>query len=398
MKPILIAGAGPVGCVVALYLAQKGIPIILIEAEKTLPKDLRASTFHPPTLDMLSGLGIVDEMLGIGLKVTNYQHRDRKTNKIAKFYLSALEGETEHPYRLQCEQYKMAGIVIEKLKAFANAEVRFGCSINGYRETTIGVEALVFKDNQEERIECSFLVGCDGANSVVRKSSGTMFEGMTYPESFLVASTTYRFENYFEDLSLVNYVSDPDEWCVLLATSAFWRVLIPTPIGEDSEIFLTNDFIQDRLHRLADNTSDFDIVHKTLYRVHQRVAETYRVGARVVLAGDAAHVNNPIGGMGMNGGIHDAMNIAKKLASIIESGTDYNEVLDIYDRQRRIICKRFIQAHTKKNKILMEATDKNVQKARSEHLMKCSEDPALAKTFLMETSMINCLRDSYEIT
>ena len=398
MKPILIAGAGPVGCTTALYLAQRNIPVILIEAESELPKDLRASTFHPPTLDMLSKLGIVDEMLEIGLKVTNYQHRDRRTNEIAKFELSLLEGETEHPYRLQCEQYKMTGIVVEKLKAFPHAEIRFGCGISGYRETANGVEALVFKDGQEERIKCSFLVGADGSNSVVRKSSGTMFEGMTYPENFFVASTTYRFENYFEDLSLVNYVSDPDEWCVLLATTGFWRVLIPIPIGLGNTVPLTDDFIQARLHRLAENSGDFDIIHKTLYRVHQRVAETYRVGARVILAGDAAHVNNPIGGMGMNGGIHDAFNIAEKLALIVETDADFNTLLDIYDRQRRIICKRFIQAHTMKNKRLMEATDKQAQKARQVHLMRACKDPALAKTFLMESSMINCVRDSYEIT
>ena len=238
----------------------------------------------------------------------------------------------------------MTSIVVEKLKAFAHAEVRFGCGISGYRESANGVEALVFKDGQEERIECSFLIGSDGANSVVRKSSGTMFEGMTYPESFFVASTTYRFENYFEDLSLVNYVSDPDEWCVLLATTGFWRVLIPIPTSLDKEVPLTDSFMQARLHRLAKNSRDFDVIHKTLYRVHQRVAETYRVGARVILAGDAAHVNNPIGGMGMNGGIHDAFNIAEKLALIVEKSAEFGPLLDLYDRQRRIICKRFIQA------------------------------------------------------
>ena len=122
------------------------------------------------------------------------------------------------------------------------------------------------------------------------------------------------------------------------------------------------------------------------------------MGARVILAGDAAHVNNPIGGMGMNGGIHDAFNIAEKLALIVEKSAEFGPLLDLYDRQRRIICKRFIQAHTMKNKRLMEATDKQVQKARQERLMMTCKDPALAKAFLMESSMINCLLDSYKIT
>ncbi len=397
MDPILIAGAGPVGCALALFLAQNDIPIILVEAEKTLPKDLRASTFHPPTLDMLARLGVVKDMMDVGLKVEDYQYRDRRSNEIAKFNLSVLADETDHPYRLQCEQYKMAGIAVEKLKSYPKADVRFGTRIKGFSDVDGGVKALVQNDEGEEYIKCSYLVGCDGSNSVVRQAGGMKFEGMTYPERFLVASTSYKFEEFFEDLSLVNYVSDPDEWCVLLRTSDLWRVLIPTPIDEDGSLFLTDDFIQDRLHRLADNESNFDILHKTLYRVHQRVASSYQIRDRVLIAGDAAHVNNPLGGMGMNGGVQDAINLAEKLVKIIKQGGDRQDLLSLYNRQRRGICTQFIQEHTKKNKALMEATDEKTQIKRQARFMKSCSDPELAKAFVMETSMINCVRDSYQI-
>ena len=397
MDPIVIAGAGPVGCSAALYLAEHGLPIILLEAETVLPKDLRASTFHPPTLDQLAKLGLVDEMIKQGLIVSDYQYRDRKTNEVAKFDLSVLEGETHHPYRLQCEQFKMTSIVVERLKKFSNVEVRMGCKLKGYRETSNGVEVLVLDNHSEERIRSSYLIGCDGANSNVRQTGGIRFEGMTYPEQFLVASTSYKFNDYFDGLSMVNYVSDPDEWCVLLSTSDLWRVLIPTPIGGHSDIFLSDKFIQDRLHRLVEHDEDFDIVHRTLYHVHQRVAETYRVRDRVLIAGDAAHVNNPLGGMGMNGGVHDAINLSEKLIEIILGRGDRDELLDLYNRQRRGICTKFIQNHTKKNKELMESTDADVQRRRQENFMKKSADPSLAKAFVMETSMINCLRESYEI-
>ena len=398
MDPVLIAGAGPVGCTLALFLAQNDIPIILVEAEKTIPMDLRASTFHPPTLDMLARLGLVKDMLTVGLKVNDYQYRDRRSNEVAKFNLSVLADETKHPYRLQCEQYKMAGIVVEKLKAFPHAEVRFGTRIKGFSELDSKVQALIQDDVGEEYVRCSYLVGCDGANSVVRQAGGMKFEGMTYPERFLVASTSYKFEEFFEDLSLVNYVSDPDEWCVLLKTSDFWRVLIPTPIEQEDSRFLTDEFIQDRLHRLADNDNDFDIIHRTLYRVHQRVASSYQIRDRVLIAGDAAHVNNPLGGMGMNGGVQDAINLAEKLVEIINHGGDRQDLLALYNRQRRGICTQFIQEHTKKNKALMEATDKNTQVKRQAKFMKSCSDPILAKAFVMETSMINCVRDSYQIT
>ena len=398
MNPVLIAGAGPVGCTLALFLAQNDIPVVLLEAEDSLPQDLRASTFHPPTLDMLAKLDLVEEMLAVGLQVDDYQYRDRRTNEIAKFDLSVLEGETHHPYRLQCEQYKMTQIVVDKLATYPHAEVRMGTRIKGFNEIDGGVRALIQHADGEEIVTCDYLVGCDGANSIVRQAGGVKFEGMTYPERFLVASTTYDFGAYFNGLSMVNYVSDPKEWCVLLKTSDLWRVLIPTPIEEGDGRFLTDEFIQDRLHRLAENETDFDIHHRTLYRVHQRVATTYQIRDRVLIAGDAAHVNNPLGGMGMNGGVQDAVNLAEKLVSIINHGGDRQNLLELYNRQRRGICTQFIQEHTMKNKALMEATDAKTQIKRQAKFMKSSSDPILAKAFVMETSMINCVRDSYQIT
>ncbi len=398
MNPVLIAGAGPVGCALALFLAQNDIAVILLEAQDSLPQDLRASTFHPPTLDMLAELGMVDDMMTVGLKVEDYQYRDRRTNEIAKFDLSILEGETDHPYRLQCEQYKMTKIVVDKLAGFPNADVRLGARLKGYREVDGGVQALVQDTDGEQLIKCDYLVGCDGANSVVRQAGGVVFEGMTYPERFLVASTTYDFSEFFDGLSLVNYVSDPNEWCVILRTSDVWRVLIPTPMDQGGDTFLTDEFIQSRLHRLAKNDVDFDIVHRTLYRVHQRVAETYQVRDRVLIAGDAAHVNNPLGGMGMNGGVQDAINLGEKLVSIIQHGGDRQDLLALYNRQRRGICTQFIQEHTKKNKALMEAIDEQTQIKRQAEFMKSCSDPVLAKAFVMETSMINCVRESYRIT
>lgn len=398
MNPILIAGAGPAGCALALFLAQNDIDVILLEAEDSLPEDLRASTFHPPTLDMLAKLGLVDDMMAVGLKVDHYQYRDRRSNEVAKFDLSVLDGETDHPYRLQCEQFKMTNIVIKKLAAYPHVEVRMGTRIKGFSEVDGAVKALVQNADGEELIICDYLIGCDGANSVVRQTGGVKFDGMTYPERFLVASTTYDFSVFFEGLSLVNYVSDPDEWCVLLKTSKLWRVLIPTPVEKDDAAFLTDEFIQNRLHRLAKNDEDFEIHHRTLYRVHQRVAATYQVRDRVLIAGDAAHVNNPLGGMGMNGGVQDAINLAEKLVQIIKHNKDRQDLLALYNRQRRGICTKFIQEHTMKNKALMEATDAKTQIKRQANFMKSCADPVLAKAFVMETSMINCVRDSYQIT
>lgn len=395
--PVVIAGAGPVGCALALYLAQRGIPVTLLEAGVDLPEDLRASTFHPPSLDLLDPLGVTEKLIEVGLKVHDYQYRDRRTNEVAKFDMKHLAGETNHPYRLQCEQFKMTRIVVEMLQDYDCAEVIFDAQVLGCREVEDGIDVLAFVAGDEKRFHGSFLVGCDGANSRVRQGAGVRFEGLTYPELFLVASTTFPFEDHFEGLSWVNYVSDPDEWCVMLKTVDLWRVLVPAPVGASRETLLSDEFIQDRLQNLVAKDGDYDIHHRTLYRVHQRVAETYRVSPRALLAGDAAHINNPLGGMGMNGGLHDAFNLAEKLVKIICEDADMDPLLDLYDRQRRKICIDFVQAQTMNNKKLMESTDESVQRSRQKEFLRMASSPDLSKEFLLRTSMIDSLRDSLKI-
>lgn len=397
VEPVVIAGAGPVGCSLALMLAQKGIPVILLESGTDLPEDLRASTFHPPSLDMLDDLGVTEKLLEVGLKVDDFQYRDRRTNEVAKFHMNGLAGDTKHPYRLQCEQFKLTRIVVKMLEDYDCATVLFDAQVTGYREDDDGVDVLAFTSGEEQRFRGSFLVGSDGANSRVRQAAGVRFEGLTYPELFLVASTTFPFEEHFENLSWVNYVSDPDEWCVMLKTVDLWRVLVPAPLDADRDKLLSDEFIQERLQNLVPKEGDYDIHHRTLYKVHQRVAETYRVSPRALLAGDSAHINNPLGGMGMNGGLHDAFNLGDKLLKILIGKEDMDPLLDLYNRQRHKICVDFVQAHTIRNKKLMESTDEDVQRSRQTEFLRLANDPVLAREYMMRTSMIDSLRESLEI-
>ncbi len=395
--PVLIAGAGPVGCTAALHLAQANVPVILMEAEPDLPIDLRASTFHPPTLDMLDKVGLTPKLIDQGLIVPKYQYRDRRTNEVAEFDLGTLKSETSHPYRLQCEQFKMTRTIVEMLAAYPHVEILYGHRVVGFTQDDSSVQALAFSADGERRIKGSFLMGAEGADSRVRQSAAVMYQGMTYPELFLVASTPFRFEDHITGLSPVNYLSDPDEWVVLLRTIDFWRVLLPADANVGRETLLSNEYIQAALQRIWKKDTPYDINHRTLYHVHQRVAETYRVGRRVLLAGDAAHINNPLGGMGMNGGVHDAINACEKIIEILDHGGDLDALFDLYDRQRRVICTQFIQEQSKINKELIETSDENVQCKRQEQFMRAANDPALSKDFLMRTSMIDTVRESYEI-
>ena len=395
--PVVIAGSGPVGSLMALYLAQRDIPVLLLEKEPQLPVDLRASTFHPPSLEMIAdlGFGVIDEMLEKGLKADRYQYRDRRSNEVASFDMSLLEGETRFPFRLQLEQYEFTRIVNDKLALLPCADMRFAHEVTGFSQTDDHVDVEVTSAAGTETIRADFLVSAEGAHSQIRKLADIDYLGFTYDEKFLVVSTEFPFEDVFEDLSWVNYVSDPQEWCVILRTEKIWRVLFPTTpeTAEDEQALLSDDFIQERLHHLWNKEGDYDIGHRTLYNVNQRVAESYYNG-RVLLAGDACHINNPLGGMGMNGGLHDGNNLAEKLLRIVKNGEEHLPLFEHYNRQRRDLAVRFVQDHTIANKKLMEASDEETQIARQKMLMDTAADPDKAREFLLERAMINCVRDS----
>lgn len=397
-QPVVIAGSGPCGSVLALYLARRGIPVTVLEKHPQLPRDLRASTFHPPSLEMLHELGVAQDMIKMGLVVDRYQYRDRRSGEVAEFRMAAIADQTAFPFRLQLEQYEMTQLINERLREYPNVEVLFGHEVTGAVQDEQGVDVQVQTPNGPRTLRTPFLVGTDGASSRVRKAAGIGFGGFTYDEKFLVVSTPFAFEDVFENLSWVNYVSDPQEWCVILRTEKIWRVLFPVfpKSPEDEAHVLSDGYVQERLQHLWAKSGAYEIGHRTLYNVHQRVSETY-VNGRMVLAGDACHINNPLGGMGMNGGIHDAYNLAGKLADVLQQGADYAKAFAHYDRQRRELAVRFVQEHTIANKKLMESTDPDVQRKRQQMLMETAADPVRAKAFIQERAMINCVRDSLAV-
>jgi len=398
--PIIIAGFGPSGAVLALSLAKAGVPTLLLERDETLPIDLRASTFHPPSLDMIQALDsrVHRQMIDKGLIADRYQYRDRRTNEVATFDMRLLADETQNPFRLQLEQYELTYLIHDQLKAYDCVDIRFAHEVKSFSEhgDGDGVDVLVSTPEGEQNFRGAFVVGAEGARSNIRKSAGIEFQGFTYDEKFLVVSTDFPFEDVFDDFSYVNYVSDPDEWCVILRTEKLWRVLFPTTPEDlkDEERLLSDDFIQQRLHRLHNKEGDFDIGHRTLYGVNQRVANTYHQG-RMALMGDACHINNPLGGMGMNGGLHDAFNLAERLIRLAKEGGDYQREFEHYDRQRKDLAVRFVQEHTINNKKLMESTDTDVQAKRQKNFMETAADPVKAKAFLMERAMISSVRESF---
>lgn len=388
---VLIAGAGPVGLVAACSLAEAGIPVTIVERSRELPQDLRASTFHPPTLDMLERFGVSAHLVEQGLPCPIWQFRDRHEGVVATFDLGVLANDTGYPYRLQCEQWKLTEMLRERIEKGDMVDIVYEAEALGATQDDNGVTLQVRRpDGSVEDMHAPYLIAADGAHSAVRKSLAIEFEGMTIPEIFLSMSTHFDFAEAIEDLSPIAYVTDPDEWAVLLRTPTLWRVLLPTDPNQTEAEIKDPASMEARLQALCPNPNAYDVVHATAYRVHQRVASNF-VKGRVFLAGDAAHVNNPLGGMGMNGGIHDAINLTDKLIKIINDG----EPLDLvgrYERQRRKVTLEAVQAQTLRNRQMLAEKDPAQRRAYHDELRAIEADPQKHRDYLLKSSMIQSLR------
>jgi 3-(3-hydroxy-phenyl)propionate hydroxylase len=391
---VIVVGAGPVGLTAALALGRRGIPTVLLAAEAELVMELRGSTFHPPTLDLLDEFSVVPRMIDVGLKAPTWQFRDRETGPVATFDLSLLAGDTNHPYRVQCEQWKLMRFLEEELRKLPGNDIRFGHEVTSVRPDEESVTLTAETPSGPVSLSGRYVVAADGARSAVRRSLAVDFEGFTYPELFLIASTDFRFEDKLTDIAYVNYIADPLEWLVLLRVPDLWRVLVPAPENSDREKLLSDDSLQQVLQRVVARSEPYRIAHRSVYHVHQRVAKSFRHG-RVLLAGDAAHINNPLGGMGMNGGIQDAFNLSDKLAQIWAGADD--RLLDRYDRQRRTVAVEAVQQQTNRNHQIISERDPETRKQSLDTLRRTAADKRSAPEYMLKSSMISSLRRAAEI-
>jgi 3-(3-hydroxy-phenyl)propionate hydroxylase len=393
---VLIAGAGPVGAVTAYRLAQMGIDVILVEPGSHCPEDMRASTLHPPTLDMLEEMGVLEALIADGLKAPVYQYRNRSTGNVISLDMTEIGDVVRYPFRLQCEQFKLARLLTGLLAEHEHGDMRFNHRLLSYEQDGDGVTCLIEGPMAVEHIRCDYLIGADGASSTVRKLVGIGFDGFTYPERFLTLSTAYPVHAHYEGLANVSYMSDEKEWCVLLRVPGLWRVLVPSREQESDESLLSDAKKTAVFDGLVPDGAAIETHHRTLYRVHQRVAATFRVG-RVLLAGDAAHLNNPLGGFGMNSGIHDAWNLTGKLRDILLDGADAERLLDHYDRQRRTVANEFVQAQTIRNKAAMEAEAGQGKSPQEAHMEVLAANPELRHEYMLQQAMVRSLERETEI-
>jgi 3-(3-hydroxy-phenyl)propionate hydroxylase len=388
---VLIAGGGPVGLFSALLLARAGIPVRVFDVNASPQDDPRAATTHPATLEVLGKAGLVEDMAREGLVAPIFQFWDRPSGeKVAEFDHALLAGDTAYPYVIQCEQFKTSRLILDRLRALPHVDVRFEHEVVGVTQDDGGVRITVRNAHGIEEHAGSYLIGADGGRSTVRKACGIAFEGFTWPEKFIVFTTPFDFEAN-RGYCHRTYLADPDEWCNCFKVSAdgppgLWRTVFPADASRAEDELLADDAVEARLQKFFPKAGRYEIVHRNLYVTHQRVAASFRSG-RVLLAGDAAHVNNPIGGMGLNGGLQDAGNLCDKLIAIVTDGAD-ESLLDLYDLQRRTVAVDFVQEQSIANKRRLEARDEESRRRNLDDLRATAADPQRARGFLMGSSML----------
>jgi 3-(3-hydroxy-phenyl)propionate hydroxylase len=399
---VVVVGAGPVGAVAALAAAQRGFSVTVVERNDEVESDAspRAATFHPSTLEMLDSLSITADFLAVGLVSRYFDFWDRPTHTlVARMDHDVLRDDTPFPYVVQTEQHKLVRLVLERLRQLPNVEILLGWQLESIDRSEDGVTARVSNGTAEQQLSAAWLIGTDGGRSTVRKLMGIEFDGYTWPERFAVLTTRYDFASA-TTCSQRSYFADPDEWVNLFKVAGDdmqgrWRAVFPAPADRSDDDVLSDAYARERMARIHTPARDADLVHRNIYNVHQRVAAQFRVG-RILLAGDAAHVNNPIGGLGLNCGIHDAMELIDTIARV-EAGNCDEEVLDRYERRRRTVNIEFVQQQTVDNKQRLEEKDPERRRERLDALRAIAGDETRQRAFLRRTSLLDGVQRAQSI-
>lgn len=399
---ILIVGAGPVGAVAGLRLAQLGIEATLFDRAATAPDDHRAATLQPASHEIFAKLDIMPEIERQGLKAPLFQWRDRLSEEvIATFDYGVLADDTEYPYVIQLEQHKTVNITLAAALRSQGLEVIRPVEVIAVRQSQDGVEVdFQREDGTVETRGGSYLIGCDGGRSLVRKTLGVSFEGITWEFKNQVITTDYDFEAAM-NFKYRNYYIHPVRSCSVFkvpgdSERGLWRCVFAVKPDEPDEQVMSDEWINARFQECLPIGFPYPILHRNLYGTHNRVAGKFYEG-RIVLAGDAAHLNNPNGGMGMNSGFQDAMNIADKLKLILE-GAEAEPLLAQYDRQRRLTTIEFVQAQSIAGKKLMMENNLEQRGAMLNNMRGIVSDPVRHHDFIYKASLMAMQRKADAIT
>jgi 2-polyprenyl-6-methoxyphenol hydroxylase-like FAD-dependent oxidoreductase len=346
---VLIVGAGPVGLLSALGLAQAGVRVTLIEREPYIVDSPRAAVYHWSVLPGIERLGLLEEAMNIGFIKQDYSYLVFKTRETISWTLDPLSTITARPYNLHLGQNKLAEIALKRLQQMPNFSVHWRTRFTGLTQDSNGITVSAQTSEGARDFRVGWVIGADGARSGVRQALGLEFDGMTWPERFVATNIRYDFERHGYARSTL--MIDPKYGAIIakLDNTGLWRCTYCEDASLPIEQVLER--MPEYFKVVLPGATDYELVQHSPYRMHQRAAERFRLG-RVILAGDAAHATNPTGGFGLTSGMFDTFVLYEALAAVIH-GDIGDEVLDRYSDERRRVFLEYASPRASENKRLI---------------------------------------------
>lgn len=383
VEKVAIAGAGPVGLLSALGLAQAGVPVTVIERGSSVVASPRAITHHWAALEGLAKLGLLDEAIELGFTKQDYSFLDFASGEWINYNLQPLEGHTRFPFNLHLGQGQLAEIVLRRLASFPHVEVRWATALRDLSQDGNGVVLQLDGPDGATELRADWVVGADGAGSTVRKALGLEFEGFTWPERFIAANVRYDFSKRGYARSTFQIDAKYGAIIIKLDKNDLWRCTYSESLG------LPEEGIAERMSAffevIVPGATDIEVVEYAPYRMHQRTTERFRVG-RVLLAGDAAHATNPSGAYGLTSGLFDVFSLVETLSAVARGEAD-DAVLDRYAEERRRIFLEVVSPAASENKrIIFDTSDPNQRKADLARLRRLMTDKDVLFDRLMLTA------------
>ena len=382
---VAIVGAGPSGLTLAWWLLEHGIKVTVLEREDSIPKDMRASTFHPATLDLLADSGLADALVERGTVVPQWQYLIHESGERVVFDMACLSDVTAYPFRLQCEQFQLTELLADKLAQHPHCALHFGAAVESVVAEAERVRFRYRHGEAHHDAVCTWLIAADGASSQVRKSLNLKFDGQVFPKTSITLVLDHPFEDDIPNLLGVNYVWLPDRHYSLMRLRDTWRFTYSPEQDQDTDTALSDDIARAHIARVAARAADTKILSRNYYTLHQRCLDCFCHG-RVVFVGDAAHLNSPAGGMGMNSGIHDARSLADHLVPVLQG--DNPTLLERYDRRRRTIALEEVQRLSARNYARHRETAADKRRVIWQELQDTVNNPTRHRDYLLEAAMI----------
>ena len=375
---VLIVGAGPVGLLSALGLAQAGVPVTIIEREPQIVDSPRAVVYHWSVLPGIERLGLLEEARSIGFAKQDYCYLVLKTQERISWSLEALGSVTPYPYNLHLGQNKLAEIALRHLQQMPHCTVHWSTRFLALTQDHDGVSVTADTPEGPREFRAGWVIGADGAGSAVRKGLALDFPGTTWRHRFVATNIYYDFER--DGYARATLLIDPRYGAVLakIDNEGLWRCTY----CEDA--YLPEEGVLERMPEyfkvVLSRPQEYRLKMHSPYRMHQRAAERFRVG-RVVLAGDAAHATNPTGGLGLTSGLFDSFVLYEALAAVIH-GEAGEEILDRYaDERRRVFLEYASPRATENKRLIFHSNDPARLEADLKQLRRLETD----RDFLMKT-------------